>query len=135
MEAVVIVEMHHLFSSIIVMLSPHLKADCCIYFIHSTYFKNRTAHYLIVALSSTYLLSLLSPPFPPDSGGKHPALPPYGCTFVSLNVFLPKMSIKLTMTTPPPIAETFVRVMVGFGGDWAFAWRLDYIDYSVSDDG
>ena len=36
MEAVVIAEMHHISSSIIVMLSPHLEADSYIYFTHST---------------------------------------------------------------------------------------------------
>ena len=27
-------------------------------------------------------------------------------------------------STPPPIAEAFVMVLVGFGGDWAAIWRL-----------
>ena len=26
--------------------------------------------------------------------------------------------------TPPPVAETFVRVLVGFGVVWAAIWRL-----------
>ena len=29
-----------------------------------------------------------------------------------------------TPPTPPPVAVTFVMVLVGFGGGWAAVWRL-----------
>ena len=31
---------------------------------------------------------------------------------------------ELPPTTPPPVAEAFVMVLVGFGGDWTAIWRL-----------
>ena len=37
--------------------------------------------------------------------------------------------------TPPPVAETFVRVLVGFGVVWAAIWRLpamvEVVDVSI----
>ena len=34
------------------------------------------------------------------------------------------MASESTPPTPPPVAVTFVMVLVGFGGDWAAVWRL-----------
>ena len=34
------------------------------------------------------------------------------------------MAAESPTTTPPPVAEAFVMVLVGFGGDWEAIWRL-----------
>ena len=39
-------------------------------------------------------------------------------------VIVTAMAAESPTTTPPPVAEAFVMVLVGFGGDWAAIWRL-----------
>ena len=38
---------------------------------------------------------------------------------------MPKMAAQLTAPTPPPVAKTFVRVFVAFGGDWLELWLAE----------
>ena len=39
-------------------------------------------------------------------------------------VIVPELAAELPPPTPTPVAEAFVMVLVGFGGDWAAIWRL-----------
>ena len=114
-----IAKMYSLFS----ISPPSVTADCCLF----QFIFHRTPPCLYPSLLLCYLCGLRGPLLPLNSRLEviRWSVPSSAdlCS-ASAPVFLTTAAAESTPPTLLPVAETFVRVLLGFGGGWKSIWRL-----------
>ena len=101
---------------------PSIPADCCNYFYALHPRLPPPAFRLIVVCCVWFRGPLLALAFRPESIRR--LIPSSAHLWAASAVIVTAMAAESPMTTPPPVAEAFVMVLVGFSGDWAAIWRL-----------